>query len=88
VKQLVLIMAFALAGGAVLAAEPAADDAAAKAILDRACVACHDLGKLTERRRAADEWPVIIDQMIGNGANLGPGEREMLIAYLTRTYSE
>lgn len=82
----------ALAGAAAQQAPPAtgdvvAENARAEAVLTSTCTACHDLGVLVSRPRAKEEWPVILKQMIGNGANLSEADFNLLSSYLARTYS-
>lgn len=64
-----------------------AEDTQALATLNTSCTACHDLSVLTARPHEAAEWPVILKQMIANGANLNDNDFKGLQAYLTRTYS-
>jgi cytochrome c5 len=58
-----------------------------KAIVERACVACHDMGTITQSRHAASEWPGVVQRMRGNGADLTDAEIKQVQAYLAKTYS-
>ncbi|MDB5454683.1 MAG: cytochrome c [Caulobacter sp.] len=71
-------------------APPAAGAAPAEApqaIVERACQACHDLGVITQASHTADEWPVILQRMRSNGANLTEAEFKQVQAYLVQNYS-
>jgi len=67
--------------------EMADGNARAEAVLTSTCTACHDLGVLVSRPRAAEEWPEILRRMIGNGANLSENDFKLLSDYLARAYS-
>lgn len=56
-------------------------------ILETNCAACHDTGVITATPHTADDWPVVVQRMIGNGANLSAEDRATLEAYLINTYS-
>jgi len=56
-------------------------------ILETNCAACHDTGVITATPHTAEDWPVVVQRMIGNGANLSPEDRVTLEAYLINTYS-
>jgi cytochrome c2 len=54
----------------------------ADSILARRCGQCHDLTRATTKL-ASEDWPTIIDRMVGLGAVVTPAERQTLIEYLT-----
>ena len=56
-------------------------------ILETNCAACHDMGVITATPHSAEDWPVVVQRMIGNGANLSTEDRATLEAYLINTYS-
>ena len=60
---------------------------APKAIVERACVACHDMGTITQSRHTAGEWPSVVQRMRANGADLTDAEIKQVQAYLAKTYS-
>ena len=52
------------------------------ALIQARCVACHDLGFVLQARRPAPEWRVILNQMVGRGAELTESEADQVQAYL------
>lgn len=65
---------------------PAADPG--KAIVNRACQTCHDLGMVTEARHTAEGWTSVIQRMRGNGADLTDEDAKKVQAYLTKLYGK
>jgi hypothetical protein len=63
------------------------EDAVAYNILSDSCQGCHDLTMLARRPIAAEEWPGILDKMVGLGAGLSEDDRHKLERYLTKIYS-
>lgn len=61
-------------------------DAASKALVERACQACHDLGTVTQARHTPAQWPGVVQRMRGNGADLTDVEAKQIQAYLAKTY--
>jgi mono/diheme cytochrome c family protein len=90
-----LIFACALTGSAVSAPEvqpkrPAAANLAidpGKAIVNRTCQSCHDLGTITEAHHTAKEWPGVVQRMRGNGADLNDDQAKQVQDYLIKTYA-
>ena len=58
-----------------------------KAIVERACQSCHDLGTITQARHTAKEWPSVVVRMRGNGADLTDAELKQVQDYLVKTYA-
>ncbi len=56
------------------------------AILNRSCTSCHDAGRVTQQRHAAD-WQPIIERMRNNGANISDSDAKILLDYLIKNYS-
>jgi len=85
-----LVLGALLASSAALAAPadapPAADPG--KAIVNRACQSCHDLGMVTEARHTPKEWTGIIERMRGNGAELTDEDAKQVQAYLAKVYGK
>ena len=84
---LVLLIVAACAPAAATTA-PAAGDGDGKALLQERCTVCHGLGMVTRDRFNAAGWKLVVDDMIGRGANLSPSEETILIDYLTKTYGK
>jgi mono/diheme cytochrome c family protein len=76
---------------AVVVAAPADSPPAAdpgKAIVNRACQSCHDLGMVTEARHTSKEWAGVIERMRGNGADLTDEDAKQVQAYLAKVYGK
>ena len=58
-----------------------------KAIVERACQACHDLGTVTQARHTAKQWPGVVMRMRANGADLTDAELKQVQDYLVKTYA-
>ena len=62
--------------GAVFAQDPG------KAIVDKACAACHGIKKVESEKKSAAGWEATLDRMIKKGAKVKPEEREAVLKYL------
>ncbi len=79
----------ALAPQSGMAAKPPAPAAdPGKAVMNRACQACHDLGTITEARHTAAEWPAVVKRMRANGADLTDADAKLVQDYLVKTYAK
>ena len=58
-----------------------------KAIVERACQSCHDLGAVTQARHTAKQWPGVVVRMRANGADLTDAELKQVQDYLVKTYA-
>jgi cytochrome c5 len=56
-------------------------------ILDETCAACHDLGVLSATPHTAEDWPLVLQRMVGYGANLTDAEMKTLETFLIATYT-
>jgi hypothetical protein len=54
--------------------------------LERACTACHSLGRVENKKASADEWAATVKRMVGEGASLTADEQAALIQYLAENY--
>ena len=48
------------------------------------CIICHSLEVIAQQRQTRAEWEAIVDRMISYGVPVGPGDRERIVAYLTK----
>jgi cytochrome c2 len=98
-KKLALSCVAVLLAGVLAAAAPpqeagrsavALTDAAepGRAILNRACQSCHDLGTVTDARHTVGEWPGVVERMRANGAELTDDEAKQVRKYLIKTYAK
>ena len=98
-KKLALSCVVALLAGALAAAAPPQDAGRStvalaspiepgKAIVNRACQSCHDLGTVTDARHTAAEWPDVVERMRANGADLTDDEAKQVREYLIKAYAK
>jgi len=59
-----------------------------KAVLQRACVQCHEIGVATRTRYTEAGWRRMVDTMVERGAVLSEPEIADVIAYLTKYYGK
>ncbi|MBI3950991.1 MAG: helix-hairpin-helix domain-containing protein [Acidobacteria bacterium] len=57
-----------------------------KQIVLSACVQCHGLGETVSHRMDAKSWETVVNDMAARGAQLLPGESEVLIQYLAQHF--
>lgn len=82
----VTFLALGLFGGAAaLAADPAPTASiSAPAVIQRACVGCHDMAMAAGKGRSAAEWSDTIDRMADRGADATDAELAAVKAYLAK----
>jgi hypothetical protein len=79
------VIAAGLAAAAAAAAEqPPSPAISAPAVIQRACVGCHDLATAAGKGHTPDEWSDIIDRMIDRGVDASPAELAAVKAYLAK----
>ncbi len=66
----------AWSAGAAFAQDPG------KAIVDKACSACHGIKKVESAKKSAAGWEVTLERMIKKGAKVKPEEKEAVLKYL------
>ena len=55
---------------------------AGKAIVDNACIKCHNLKRVESASKDAAQWEATLDRMIAKGAKVKPEDRETVLKYL------
>jgi cytochrome c2 len=68
--------------------ESSVDTEVGEQLLNTRCVECHSLSRVSRQSLSLDEWRVVVDEMIREGAVLSEDEKETLIQYLAETYPE
>jgi len=58
-----------------------------KTLLEERCTACHTLDRVESASKSAAGWGVNVREMVGKGAELNASEQEVLIDYLSITYT-
>jgi competence protein ComEA len=61
-------------------------DGAGKAIVQRACSACHAVTVVTSKHASQKEWDQVVNQMVSRGADLTDDEIDTVIEYLAKNY--
>jgi cytochrome c5 len=64
----------------------AANDGAAKKLLEESCTACHDLDLVAGQHLSKDEWQQVVGSMVAKGASIENKDVPVLVDYLTKTY--
>lgn len=57
-----------------------------QALLEGACVDCHDLERTTSESKTRDAWLTTVERMVDKGASLSAEEVEALVDYLAEEY--
>lgn len=63
-----------------------ADSQQALRLLGARCTVCHSTDLVRQQRLDASQWRAEVHKMVGWGAQLSSGERDILIAYLASRY--
>ena len=61
-------------------------EAPAKALVVRACTACHQAPMVVAKRRTAEEWDEMIGKMVDRGAALTDAEQDQVYDYLVKYF--
>jgi uncharacterized membrane protein len=62
------------------------DAPTAKDLVNERCSGCHSLSRVLAQKGTADEWKVIVEEMVGKGAKLNAEEQQLVTDYLAETY--
>ena len=67
---------------------PAQDlpDGAGKELVANVCTKCHELSRITSKKRTKEEWSDTVDKMAKNGAKATDDEFDMIVAYLAKYF--
>jgi cytochrome c5 len=66
--------------------EPAPAALGGKALSEERCTVCHDLTRVHNAPKSAEEWKQTVERMVGKGAKLNQDEQAVVIEYLTEAY--
>jgi hypothetical protein len=78
-----LVVATLVASGVRATAEVALPDGPNRALVSRACGACHDLGLvLSAGGRNREGWNGTIEDMTSYGMDISPADRRLILEYL------
>lgn len=79
-------MAAQTAPSTTVPAAPSLPDGPGKAIVQRACVACHNIDVVTSKRANPQQWDQLVNQMVSRGADMSDEEIDVVIQYLSSHY--
>jgi competence protein ComEA len=63
-------------------------DGAGKELVANVCTKCHELGRITSKKRTKEEWSDTIDKMAKNGAKATDEEFDQIVTYLAKYFGK
>jgi competence protein ComEA len=75
----------------LLAASSQAQDlpnGAGKDLVMNVCTVCHEVTRITSKKRTKEEWSDTVDKMAARGAKASDEEFEMIVTYLTKYFGK
>jgi cytochrome c5 len=74
----------------LVASAPAQDlpDGPGKDLVMKVCTVCHELTRITSKKRTKEEWSDTVDKMAMRGAMATDEEFEMIVAYLAKNFGK
>ena len=63
-------------------------DGVGKNLVMNVCTVCHDLARITSKRRTREEWNDTVDKMAGRGAMATDEQFETIVTYLTKYFGK
>ncbi len=54
----------------------------------KVCTVCHELTRITSKKRTKEEWNDTVDKMAARGAMATDEEFETIVAYLTKYFGK
>ena len=61
---------------------------AGKDLVMNVCTVCHDLARITSKKRTREEWNDTIDKMAARGAMATDEQFETIVTYLTKYFGK
>ena len=86
VAMMVLMLAGLVIGGIQTAQAQDLPEGKGKDIVENVCSQCHGLKQVTDSARTSDEWKDLVNEMIGNGAQLDDEQIPIVIDYLAKSF--
>jgi len=83
-----LWLAAAVVGGAPAAAQPQLPDGAGKAIVQQACLGCHDPVRIINAGYNRQDWQTVIHMMLNVGASVPSDQLGTLTEYLVKNFPQ
>lgn len=85
-KRLAVILRMFLLAASVQAQD--LPDGAGKELVMNVCTVCHDLTRITSKKKTKDEWNDTVDKMAARGAKASDAEFETIVNYLTKNFGK
>ena len=85
-KRLAVILGMFLLAASVQAQD--LPDGAGKELVMNVCTVCHDLTRITSKKKTKDEWNDTVDKMAARGAKASDEEFETIVNYLTKNFGK
>ena len=63
-------------------------DGAGKELVMNVCTQCHDLVRVTSKRRTKEEWSDTVDKMAARGAKASDEEFDTIVTYLAKNFGK
>jgi hypothetical protein len=63
-------------------------DGAGKSLVMTVCTQCHELTRITSKKRTKEEWNDTVDKMATRGARASDEEFETIVAYLAKYFGK
>lgn len=63
-------------------------DGAGKDVVMKVCTVCHELTRITSKKRTKEEWSDTVDKMAGRGARASDEEFETIVNYLAKYFGK
>jgi len=63
-------------------------DGAGKDLVMNVCTVCHDLVRITSKRKTKEEWNDIVDQMATKGAKASDEQFDTIVNYLAKYFGK
>jgi mono/diheme cytochrome c family protein len=61
-------------------------DGAGKELVMKVCTACHEVTRITSKRRTKEEWNDTVDKMAARGAKASDEEFDIIVTYLAKYF--
>ena len=61
-------------------------DGAGKDLVMKVCTACHELTRITSKRRTKEQWNDTVDKMAARGAKASDEEFDIIVTYLAKYF--
>src|SRR6266581_4781969 len=63
-------------------------DGVGKALVMNVCTVCHEVTRITSKKKTKEEWNDTVDKMAARGAKASDEEFETIVTYLTKYFGK